>query len=1118
MTSRISRTPTRRTRSGFALILVLSLLAFLVLLLVALAAFTRVETATAGLSQQQAQARQSARLALDVAIAQLQAYAGPDTRVTARADAWTGAVTDGRRFWTGVWDGTTTTNTPLTWLVSGNETHAEGNPNLEPTDALPATTVALAETQLIVISDANQAIRVPLVNIAVEDLPGFPDGARRTIGRYGYWVADEGIKTPRSVVDRTGDVTYDDVGGTDYSGVPGTTGFQNRFRLRQTFNPVRRIDLAVSSLDNGWTVGGSPTDPIPLAALLHPAWDDIRDAWIHPFNLSHFWGVDADGFSLPNGASVLQLDWNATVSSSARRRQRELFHDLTWQTASVLTNASGGLRLDLDGGGSVNNDIDQYDSFDEFVSLRATPSTAVSPFGSRLTVRAGDDAWLLPLGAGEAGGDVLNVVGPVLTEVMLDFTVNAGPTPTVTLNLQVELWNPWTSELALPTAAPTRELVLRLLGNPSGAPPSPALPSITISDGVNVFTMSLARMLGEADANDTIGFVVTDATGFGVLPPGGLARFTVTRAALPIVDAGNAPIAGAWDPNPALYTVSTNSPDPTYVVSTELRMIPGNPNPPQINEEGLVRHVGLVFDRVASTPLLTPVALRWHYRMKDNSDTIDPDGAGPEPAQPMALGLFFDPRGPRLVQQTSNPVLQPFDIDDSDPASAAGSVAFDTDTTRLLVSGASEQPVLMFDAPRAELLALGQFQHLPARPLTVADDFNTPAYRVGNPSPAGQEVNRVFDRHFSSGIPRNSGAVPPGTTLWGLRQGRSVGFTPLQLVDFAVPPADTDLQSNRLPRFVVVRGGFNINSTSTAAWRSVLGGVLPAVPSNPADPDTGYGYAQNHLHGGVNYNALMARWEYAGGGGLTQATWLRNAYFRFPFGAQDIRGNLGTLFSASGLGSSTAEDRMRASYRVGFRQLTDRQVAFLAERVVERIRTRTRGPAGPFRSLEDFLNEGILQDALADDSGVAGVPNDAFNFDMPRTDLTLNQPDALPRVNDAIPTGPGWIVPRRSPVALTQADIVQQLAPIAFPRSDTFLIRTYGEAVNPALDPADRGYVQGRAWLEAIVQRVPRKNQNSDPVTSDLADDLSPTGNVTGENLGREFRVVSFRWLGRDDI
>jgi hypothetical protein len=91
---------------------------------------------------------------------------------------------------------------------------------------------------------------------------------------------------------------------------------------------------------------------------------------------------------------------------------------------------------------------------------------------------------------------------------------------------------------------------------------------------------------------------------------------------------------------------------------------------------------------------------------------------------------------------------------------------------------------------------------------------------------------------------------------------------------------------------------------------------------------------------------------------------------------------------------------------------------------------------------------------------------------------------------------------------LTQADIMTALAPVLFPRSDTFVIRTYGEAVNPAT-----GVTEGRAWAEATVQRTPEYFDPADDATVAPAD-----LNAINQTYGRRFKVVSFRWLTRADL
>ncbi len=75
---------------------------------------------------------------------------------------------------------------------------------------------------------------------------------------------------------------------------------------------------------------------------------------------------------------------------------------------------------------------------------------------------------------------------------------------------------------------------------------------------------------------------------------------------------------------------------------------------------------------------------------------------------------------------------------------------------------------------------------------------------------------------------------------------------------------------------------------------------------------------------------------------------------------------------------------------------------------------------------------------------------------------------------------------------VTPAEFRDAMQPWLTTRSDTFRIRAYGEAVNPA----DTTRIESTAYAEAIVQRVP--------------DGLS--------GFGRRFEITYFRWLGPDDI
>jgi hypothetical protein len=189
----ISPNPILR-RDGFALLITITLLAFLVLLLVSLASLTRVETVVAQNNQTLAQARQNALLGLGVALGQLQRHAGPDRRVTARADIGGSPSQPGL---TGVWDTSSgsplSASTPTTWLISGNE---GANPlavtpsSLDPVVAATANEVFLVSNGTV-STDALR-IKAPKQVLQSNQSPGLSGNS--TIGSYAWWVGDENVK------------------------------------------------------------------------------------------------------------------------------------------------------------------------------------------------------------------------------------------------------------------------------------------------------------------------------------------------------------------------------------------------------------------------------------------------------------------------------------------------------------------------------------------------------------------------------------------------------------------------------------------------------------------------------------------------------------------------------------------------------------------------------------------------------------------------------------------------------------------------------------------------------------------------------------------------------------
>ncbi len=181
----------------------------------------------------------------------------------------------------------------------------------------------------------------------------------------------------------------------------------------------------------------------------------------------------------------------------------------------------------------------------------------------------------------------------------------------------------------------------------------------------------------------------------------------------------------------------------------------------------------------------------------------------------------------------------------------------------------------------------------------------------------------------------------------------------------------------------------------------------------------------------------------------------------------------------------------------GFRTLDDSQIKTLAENLVTEIRKR-----GPFLSLAEFVNRRV-EDSDLGRSGAIQAAIDAGNLNVQalQSPFTTDRypPESQSNINPDTGVGiPGY---------LTQADVLQSLAPVITCRSDTFTIRGYGEARDPS------GKVIARSWCEAVVQRMPAFVDSTDSADTAIAS-LAPAN----QSFGRRFEIISFRRLPRTEL
>jgi hypothetical protein len=181
----------------------------------------------------------------------------------------------------------------------------------------------------------------------------------------------------------------------------------------------------------------------------------------------------------------------------------------------------------------------------------------------------------------------------------------------------------------------------------------------------------------------------------------------------------------------------------------------------------------------------------------------------------------------------------------------------------------------------------------------------------------------------------------------------------------------------------------------------------------------------------------------------------------------------------------------------GFRTLDDAQIRTLAENLVEEIRKR-----GPFLSLGEFVNRRIEDSELGRSGAIqAAIDADALNDPAKQASFTTAKYPSEAQANIVTDTGVGI------PGYLTQADVLQSLAPVITCRSDTFTIRGYGEAKNSS------GKVIARSWCEAVVQRMP---EFVDPV--DAPDTAMASLSPVNETFGRRFEIISFRRIPSSEL
>jgi Tfp pilus assembly protein PilX len=1104
--------PPSQSRRGFALLITITLLAFLVLLLVSLASLTRVETQVASNNQALSQARQNALLAFNLALGQLQKYVGPDQRVTARADILSVAPAPGNALWTGVWGNSqpssaiSTTGTLLNWLVSGNEAATfdfsktgatfgritTTSAGIAKTPAIALTTTGPTPTGVTLVgansvgsAGADQVI-APLMSITVpaSQLPGFDstDSTATPIGRYAFWVGDEGVKARANLVDPT------------------------------VVSPVAHPPL------QSWAT--AQRTGIEATSLIGPN---------YPINDS----------SLKKALGLNQLSLVASTITRANVASR--FHDITFTSRSVLADvAAGGLKKDLTnwlaatpaqlsalGVGVAPQDTDLIFKPADL----GAPATIANEFGlpawgllrSFDATRYDGSTALAP----QLQTSTVQGIAPVVTYARLGFSISGalGGSLNVHLHPVVVLWNPYN----VPIAAASYQLGFNPGYNSSGR-------VIEFRSGSATGTVLGALLLDQASVTASAPASQTNGQYF---------TFTVDTLTL---EPGQSYVLSYNQGTNSLSTSGLTTPDPSMVLSTGGTALTATTMAAPVywiatQQNGANPWAGGGFEvTLRSTASGTPSASYQdidtfsYHQMQNigfgtpvmpsptNLSSIGPLGSSPQFVMTTEALMARSPQTFQnrwIAQQNLRAPISTrtqfeswfYNSSYGGSNSSYGSAVTNSVSTPvfaggnasagLQVQGGTANPLVLAEILPAglPLMSLGQLQNAN---LSLLDIY--PANAVANSHPnhrlAPDQVVRstsglaggttshpvtlriryvydisyglnraLWDQYFFSSVPSaltqaniDDGSYQLPNSRHTFYRDNAATLVPGDLVG---APAFSTAAAHLL-----LDGGFNINSTSAEAWAAVLGSL-------------------NQLA----YNPV------SGGAGPALA---------FPF----------SRFVKPKGGSSDAW--------TGYRTLTQPQITQLATNIVAEIKTR-----GPFLSLADFVNrrlvtgpagtKGALQaalDATATGSGATNPSSAAASTAYPAVPST--QPPDYYYVDQmrggTANTSPYGTLAAFAPGMVSQADILSTLGATLTARSDTFSIRTYGEVLNPVT-----GASEGKAWAEAVVQRLP---DYVDPSDASLLAANGGTGAATppaatgtaNQTYGRRFGVVSFRWLTPNDI
>ncbi|MCB1130556.1 MAG: hypothetical protein KDN05_05460 [Verrucomicrobiae bacterium] len=404
-------------------------------------------------------------------------------------------------------------------------------------------------------------------------------------------------------------------------------------------------------------------------------------------------------------------------------------------------------------------------------------------------------------------------------------------------------------------------------------------------------------------------------------------------------------------------------------------------------------------------------------------------------------------------------------------------------------SSSGREQLPFFEIPREPLLSMAAFQHadLASSTFSASNQFGN---SWASPYLASNRVGKVSTTYVAAGVPIYDSLYLTNEALW-----------------------DGYFFSGAAPRLRPASSG-----DPQSAWKSSIATVersLEKVLDDFVDDPQGNPLGNSRMRlfnsGYTNEELVDRLLEPAGctriashlivDGAFNINSTDLEAWVAFLSGLRDQAFDV--IGGSSPSNSSTAFPRFRHPTGEfndnwnGFRMLSDSQLLELATNIVAEVRKR-----GPFLSLAEFVNRRVESTDLGRSGAIqAAINSSNLNADALQATFDVSNYPSEARRNIVNDTGVGI------PGYLTQSDVLQSIAPVITPRSDTFIVRGYGETKNSS------GKVTAQAWCEAVVQRIPDFVDPATPAESALA-----SANITNQTFGRRFQIITFQEVSPSEL